>query len=323
MLWVIQILGWSAVNLSELIGRRIKLQDLHVLTTVVQARSMGKAAQRLNTTQPAVSRAIAELEHAIGVRLLDRSNQGVEPTAYGRALLHCAATVFDDLRQGIRNIEFLRDPSLGEISIGGNEVIIAGLLSTVFQRLRRQYPGITIHLKHAGSLEDQYRELRERKVDLALGRLASTGEDDIETRVLYEDRIVVVTGLHNRWSSRRRIDLEELANEPWGLPSLDTLAGSHIREVFRARKISLRGSATGSPNLLLSLLAKAPFLVTLPDSVLKFGTNLPPLKVLPVELPVPAWPLGVMNLKNRTMSPVAQLFLDATRAVVKPLLNKK
>jgi len=159
---------------------------------------MGKAAQRLSTTQPAVSRSIAELEHAIGVRLLDRSSQGVEPTAYGRALLHCAATVFDDLRQGIRNIEFLRDPSLGEISIGGNEVIIDGLLSTVFQRLRRQYPGITIHLKHAGSLEDQYRELRERKVDLALGRLASTGEDDIETRVLYEDRIVVVTGLHNR-----------------------------------------------------------------------------------------------------------------------------
>jgi len=284
---------------------------------------MGKAAQRLSTTQPAVSRAIAELEHAIGVRLLDRSSQGVEPTAYGRALLRCAATVFDDLRQGIRNIEFLRDPSLGEISIGGNEVIIAGLLSTVFQRLRRQYPGITIHLKHAGSLEDQYRELRERKVDLVLGRLASTGEDDIETQVLYEDRIVVVTGLHNRWSSRRKIDLEELAKEPWGLPSLDTFAGSHIREVFRARKISLRGSASGSPNLLLSLLEKAPFLVTLPESVLKFGTNLPPLKVLPVGLPVPAWSLGVMNLKNRTMSPLAQLFLDATRAVVKPLLDKK
>ena len=218
-----------------------------MLTTVVQAKSMGKAAQRLNTTQPAVSRAIAELEHAIGVRLLDRSNQGVEPTAYGRALLHCAATVFDDLRQGIRNIEFLRDPSLGEISIGGNEVIIAGLLSTVFQRLRRQYPGITIHLKHAGSLEDQYRELRERKVDLVLGRLASTGEDDIETRVLYEDRIVVVTGLHNRWSSRRRIDLEELANEPWVFPHWTLLPGLIFGKFFARARFHYAAPRRGHP----------------------------------------------------------------------------
>ena len=57
---------------SERIGRRIKLQDLHVLMTVAQAGSMGKAARSLNTTQPAVSRGIAELEQAVGARLLDR-----------------------------------------------------------------------------------------------------------------------------------------------------------------------------------------------------------------------------------------------------------
>ena len=70
----------AAMQLSDRIGRRLKLQDLHVLMTVVQAGSMGKAAQRLNTTQPAISRSIAELEHAFGVRLLDRHRQGVEPT---------------------------------------------------------------------------------------------------------------------------------------------------------------------------------------------------------------------------------------------------
>src|SRR5262245_14764489 len=129
------------MDFSEFIGRRLKLQDLYVLTTVAQAGSMGKAAQRLNTTQPAVTRAVAELEPAMGVRLLDRNRKGVEPTTYGRALLHCAAAVFDDLRQGVKNIEFLSDPTLGEISIGGNEAIIAGLLSTVLHQPRRRYPG--------------------------------------------------------------------------------------------------------------------------------------------------------------------------------------
>ena len=76
----------TAMQLSDRIGRRMKLQDLHILMTVVQAGSMGKAAKRLNTAQPAISRSIAELEHALGVRLLDRHRQGIAPTAYGRAL---------------------------------------------------------------------------------------------------------------------------------------------------------------------------------------------------------------------------------------------
>ena len=206
------------MRFSQRIERRLKLQDLHILMTVAQAGSMGKAAQVLNTTQPAVSRSISELEHTLRVRLFDRHHRGIEPTTYGRALLDCAAAVFDDLRQGVRNIEFLSDRALGEIRIGGNEAIIAGLLSSVLERLRRQYPGITIHTRHVVSLADQHRELRERRVDLVLGRLASTVENDIETQILYHDRIFVVAGSQSRWSTRRKIDLTELANEPWGLP---------------------------------------------------------------------------------------------------------
>jgi DNA-binding transcriptional LysR family regulator len=75
------------MQLSDRIGRQIKLHDLHVLMAVVQAGSMGKAAAMLNTTQPAISRSVAELERTLDVRLLDRRPQGVEPTEYGRALL--------------------------------------------------------------------------------------------------------------------------------------------------------------------------------------------------------------------------------------------
>ena len=131
----------DAMQLSDRIGRRMKLHDLHVLMAVVQAGSMSKAAALLNTGQPAISRSIADLEHTIGVRLLDRSRQGVEPTEYGRALLDGGAAVFDDLRQAVKNIEFLADPTVGEIRVGSNEAIVGGLLPTVFGRLRRQNPG--------------------------------------------------------------------------------------------------------------------------------------------------------------------------------------
>src|SRR6516165_3858532 len=99
------------MGLKDRVGRRMKLHDLHVLMVVVEAGSMGKAAERLNVTQPAISRSISELEHALGVRLLDRRRQGVSLTEFGRALLDGGTAIFDELRQTISRIESLADPS--------------------------------------------------------------------------------------------------------------------------------------------------------------------------------------------------------------------
>src|SRR6478609_7224160 len=122
------------MQMSDRIGRRMKLQDLHVLMAVVQAGSMNKAAALLNTGQSAISRSIAELEHTIGVRLLDRNPQGVEPTPYGRALLDGGAAVFDDLRQALKTIEFLADPTAGEVRIGCTPLLAASFVSAVIDR---------------------------------------------------------------------------------------------------------------------------------------------------------------------------------------------
>src|SRR5258708_12455173 len=113
------IFGWKhngpvmdgAMQLSDRIGCGMKLHDLHVLVAVVQAGSMSKAAALLNTGQPAISRSIADLEHALGVRLLDRSRQGVTPTEYGRALLDGATAVFAHLRHTAKNIPSSPHPS--------------------------------------------------------------------------------------------------------------------------------------------------------------------------------------------------------------------
>src|SRR3954451_11044316 len=105
------------MQLSDRIGRRMKLHDLHVLMAVAQEGSMSRAAQLLNTTQPAISKSIADLEHAIGLRLLDRGRQGAEPTEYGRALLNGSVAVFDDLRQAVKNIESLAGPTVGEVRV--------------------------------------------------------------------------------------------------------------------------------------------------------------------------------------------------------------
>src|SRR5690349_9162457 len=99
------------MQIKDRIGRRLKLHELHVLMGVAQAGSMNKAAVLLNTTQPAISKTVSDLEHAVGVRLLDRTAQGVELTPYGRAILKRCVAVFDELKQGVQEIEFIADPT--------------------------------------------------------------------------------------------------------------------------------------------------------------------------------------------------------------------
>ena len=93
------------------IGQRLRLRDLHILFAVVQWGSMAKAATHLAMSQPAVSEAISNLEDALHVRLLNRSLRGIDSTIYAHALLKRGHVVFDELRQGIRDIEFLADPT--------------------------------------------------------------------------------------------------------------------------------------------------------------------------------------------------------------------
>src|SRR6266700_6586401 len=127
------------------IGRRLSLRDLHVFFTVVQRGSMAKAAAQLGVSTPTVSEVIADLENGVGVQLLDRSPQGVEPTRYGHALLKRSLAAFDELKQGIRDIEFLSDPTTGELRIGCSESI-AAILPPFIRRFSQEFPRVVVHV---------------------------------------------------------------------------------------------------------------------------------------------------------------------------------
>ena len=134
-----------------------------------------------------------------------------------------------------------------------------------------------------------------------------------------------MAGAQNPWVRRRRIELAELVNEPWVLPPPESVHrvgrnGGLSRE--RAR-LSSQDCDHRSPEVRISLLATGRFLSIFPTSALRFPTRRPELKVLPVELPIARVPLGIVTLKNRTLSPVAQLFIEHAREVAKPLAKRK
>jgi len=139
---------------TDRIGRRLNPHDLHIFMAVVEQGNMARAADSLAISRPVVSRTIADLEHALGVRLLDRSPQGVEATVYGRALLKRSVAVFDELKQSVKDIESLGDPNSGEVRIGCTEPMAAGFVAAVIDRLSPPISATRLSVgavHHAGS----------------------------------------------------------------------------------------------------------------------------------------------------------------------------
>jgi len=307
------------IDWESQIGRRLRLRDLHVFFTVVQRGSMAKAATQLRVSQPAVSEVIADLEHALGVRLLDRSPQGVEPTLYGRALLKRGRVVFDELKQSIRDIEFLSDPTAGEVRLGCAESLAAALLPPVIHRFSLQYPRVSLHVQQMVTPTLDLPELRERSLDLVMARLGKPlvhDGDDLNIEVIFHDELVIAAGLQSRWARRQKIDLAELVGEPWIFTPTSSWNDATLAEAFQARGLPLPKAAvtTFSVHLRASLLAMGPFITSFPGSVLNVNDNRFALKVLPVDLPPQPWPVALVTLKNRTLSPVVQLFIEQLRA---------
>jgi DNA-binding transcriptional LysR family regulator len=315
------------MDLIDRVARRLKLRDLRLLDVVVRSKSVARAAAQLNLTQPAVSKALGELERIVGVRLVDRSRQGIEPTPYGRALLKSGVAIFDDLRQGVREIEFLSDPESGDVRVSATEPIAAGALPIIVTRLTRQYPRISIYVTQTpiAVLEHrspQYHDLRERNVDLVLGPIVrGFAEDDLEAELLFEERPVVVAGTRSQWARRRSLKLSELVDEQWCMAPPETLVGSRCVEAFRTCGLDVpkRTVLTTSFQLYNGLLATEHFLSILPDSLLHFSGKRFGIKALPIELLVPPRLIGIVTVRNRTISAAARMFIRTAREVMRPL----
>src|SRR5262245_37821002 len=166
----------SGMQWDHRVGNRLKLRDLNILLAVAEAGSMAKAATRLAISQPAISRAIADMEHTLGVRLFDRSRQGIEPTRFGQALLKRGLAVFDELKQGLQDLEFLSDPGAGELRIGASAALSEGIVSAVVGRLSRQYPRVVYQIVLGGKLA-LCDALRARQVELGFVRMSEPEED--------------------------------------------------------------------------------------------------------------------------------------------------
>jgi DNA-binding transcriptional LysR family regulator len=313
----------TAMDWDGRIGQRLKLRDLHVLSAVVRWGSMAKAAPHLGMTQSAVSEAVANLETVLDVRLLDRSPKGIEPTIYARTLLKRSNAVFDELREGIKEIEQLSQSTAGDVRIACPEFLAAGLMTDAVGGFTRRYPDITCHVVEADVSSLDFRQLQERSVDLVVTRVPNGfADDDLSVEILFDDPHRIVAGAKNKWVRRRHVTLADLAGEPWIVPS-SVVVGTILKEAFETEGLKVPDARVVTSFILMRnhLLTTGRFLTVLPTSVLHYNARQWPLRALPIKLRTRSERIALVNLKNRTISPAVQLFNDHLRAVASDFMR--
>jgi DNA-binding transcriptional LysR family regulator len=307
---------------ADRIGRRVRLRDLHILLAVAEHGSMAKASEHLAISHPVVSKTISDLELTVGVRLFDRNSKGVELTLYGKALLNTGVRVFDEMRQGLKQLELLADPTTGELRVGAPEIIMAGLMPEIIKRFSGRYPRMKVQAVLESTPAVQFQQLRERKIDLLIARTSQLSPaDDLTTEILFDEQFLAVAGERSKWARQRQLRLREIIDEPWILPPYDSVAGSLILQIFSASKLDPpRPSITTlSVQLTVTLIASGRFVGLLPSSVARFNARRAALKALPIELLGARIAAGMISVKSRTLSPIAERFIECTREVAKSI----
>jgi len=195
------------------------------------------------------------------------------------------------------------------------------VLPTITERFIQEYPGIVVRVDDVPSTALEL--LRDRRHDLIVARMVRPLGDDADFNVetLFEDQLVVAADHRNRWARRRNIDVAELVNEPWLLSPPDTWAYQRLAEAFQARGLGMPKVCvmTLSVHLRNHLLAGGRLLSAFPRSIAIEYSQ----KILPVDLPVRPWPVVMVTLKNRTLSPIVERFIECAREVMKPTAGRQ
>lgn len=307
--------------------KRLKLRDLRILIEVASAGSMARAARSLSMSQPAVSKAVQDLEVNLGARLFDRTPRGIEATIFGDAMLRRARGALDELSHGASELQFLANPARGELRLGCSEGMATGIVPVILERLLDARPGLTFHVLALQTPNQAFGQtVAERELEVAIGRYPRPFvSNELEVEHLFDDPLVVVAGRNHPAARRRKLHLRDLLDENWILLPTYAAIADVMDSVFAASNLPMPQTAiyTMSINVRYAMLASGKYVTMLPASSVRLSPFRSALTVLPVKPPGAPGPVGLIKVRGRTLSPVAEMFAETARAVSREVMGGK
>jgi DNA-binding transcriptional LysR family regulator len=303
--------------LDRVLRSNLKMRHLQLLVALDRFRHVGRAAEFLAVTQPAVSRSLAEIESSLGLRLFDRSPRGTRPTAYGDTVVRFARSVIADFERTTDELAALASGAKGRTAVGAMVVATPVLLARAVAALKARSPETTVLIEE-GDLAALVPRLRGGEIDLVVGRLEPAhAAFDLETEALYNEPMVVVAGPRHRLAKRRGVSWADLAAEPWVVPPPWASMRRKLEQTFVKRRLPQPVDLVESASFLsiVSLVRERPAVAFLARSVARGFAREGLVAVLDIAFRQPLPPVGLIRLRGARRSPSAEQLAECLRRV--------
>lgn len=297
------------------IRANLKPKHFRMLVALDDLRHLGRVAQSLHVTQPAVSLALKDLENGLGFKLFERTPKGMVPNAYGECLIKQARVILASLAQARDEMHALESGASGKVTVGALPAMRSGLLPKALAMLKETAP-MTIIIVHEGSMESMLPELRRGAVDLIVGRLmANNTSSDFAEETLYEGHNVVVVGPKHPLVRRKQLTWQELGDFPWVLPPVGSLSREPLEHVLQKNGSRLPADCveTMSIDVITGYLQLTKAIGLLSQVVARHYIDAGQLAQLPLSLPDPQRPIGMTWNHHKPLSAAVQSFMHCLR----------
>ncbi len=296
----------------------MELRQLKHFEEIVRASSFGRAADKLNITQPALSKSIRNLERSLGCLLLERHPAGVTPTDYGRVFLDYATLVTSELDRAVEELNELKGRGKGVVRVGAGATMSKYLLP---QAVKRYIEGdgqgrVTFR---DGLKDELLALLRRGEIDVMVGSIRpSPVDEDLRQEAVLEDRITVVADSAHPLAGRVPLPLADLAACKWVLPDATETEGEALQRALTAANLGPIDCAvrTGSSLFMASLLKGSQFLSYLPAALIALDSAYGHLVPIPTQTPIwAAVPVGVTYRRRGVMLQSTRRFINRLKDV--------
>jgi len=296
---------------STFVQRALTLRHMRLLVALEELRQVGRVAAALSISQPAVSKALAEIENGVGVALFERTSRGMVPTAHGACLLRYAHMMTNEIARAVDELTGLEQGIAATVAVGATAGSGTGyLLNAAILQGCQRLPELTVSVSE-GAREHLLRQLRTGRLDLVVGAAGdSVTPADLEAAPLYIDAPPIVCGTRHALAANRRVEWSAMVIEPWVLPPRSTRVRAAVEALFR-RAGGMRPrvlAETLSLDLILELVANGAALAVLPQHLARRLAMAGQIRILDVETPGLVMPVSVFSRVGAAASQAIDTF---------------
>jgi LysR family transcriptional regulator, pca operon transcriptional activator len=305
------------IKAARPIAGRIKYRQVNCFLEVAERRSFVRAAEALHTTQPAVSKTIAELEEALGVALLERSRRGVHLTAYGEVFRRHAGASVAALRQGVESLVSAQSGEGLRVAIGVLPTVAAAVMPRAIKRAKERGLTGTVYLA-TGTNDVLLGLLKAKNLDLVVGRFADGAlMRELVFEHLYSEEIVLVGRGRHPLADRQRTSLSVIKDYTVLLPEPGSIIRPTVDTLLRSRGVSELSDVieTTSPTFGRSYLRLSDAIWIISRGVVADDLRSGDLIELPIDVDVVTGPVGLTMRADAAPTLPIQIIRDAIRAV--------